>query len=481
MWLDDTLREIMIHKRRLSRAHSSSDIADVPVANTPSVCAGRIVGGLLALALALLPALSFASSADETKMRIVKANLEYVSGFGEGCEIDAAREAAESDLAKQIQVSITVKTSTDNQQHLSGDNAEISQDYSRQQDSFSFLNLSGLQYIKFNQGNQWQVLAYIHRDSLAKSYSIRKEKIRDFYNSGRQSEENNRIGSALRYYYWGYLLAKTYPDTIRFTSSDGSLSSVPSVAFKELIERTIQNINISSDDCYKDGGQIIAPLRFTYNGQDIHDLSFSYYCGPGTQYGRVLRGIGNVPLFDNPIYSTYILTVSIEYVFENEMADDPEIAGLHSNLDAEIFNNLKPVNLNIPWNTSQKRTVTVQPVTPPSPPAPPEIPQPRQMQVMDAPDPIEVLWRQKLWGDFSETLLQYEKLGKLSYGKQSDFADGAGCWVAISDDYQVVDIMYFDGMKYRGIKSGKEFDTLKDDFKGKRMIWIKPSEIKQDN
>ena len=75
--------------------------------------------------------------------------------------------------------------------------------------------------------------------------------------------------------------------------------------------------------------------------------------------------------------------------------------------------------------------------------------------------------------EFLDALEQYQKLGVLEYGIRDKFGNGRGCYVALADDKQVADILYFNGIEFHNIKNGETMSDLAGKYKGKRQIWFR--------
>ncbi|MCK4446359.1 MAG: hypothetical protein KAW56_04685, partial [Candidatus Marinimicrobia bacterium] len=327
-------------------------------------------------------------------------------------------------------------------------------DFQKKHKSFTGLYLKGLDRIAIKKKKLWYVLTYISQENLKESFQLRKEKIKGYIISGKNSASRGRTGDALRNYYWGYLLALTYPDTIIFPSIGHRESNNPQVAITNLIKGLLEDIDIIADICYKDGDIVMAPLNFRYNEIPIQDLSFSYYSGMGTDYGLVEEGYTEMPLYDKPSSNTRKLTLKIEYVYENEMATDQEILDLYDIFKENKFNTLKSINISFPWIESITKPVV-------------------NKEISTNTEAIEVLKERTEIRDFFDVLVQYKKLGIIDFGHRSDFGNGKGCFVAIADENSVVEILYYNGNTFVNTTTNDTFIDLAQKFRGKRQIWIK--------
>jgi len=215
-----------------------------------------------------------------------------------------------------------------------------------------------------------------------------------------------------------------------------------------------------------DGEEIIAPLKFAYLERPVAALDFSYYSGPGRQHSRIMNYRSDTPIYDKPVYSTYNLTIMIEYIYANEMVNDPEIAELYKIFRECVFNNCKTIMLHIPWND----TTEAPPPPPPLPPAPLDKVTTEPCQFAEV---LDVLCKCSNWHDFWDVLNQYRELGLLTYGRRSDFGDGTECYVAVVDKRKVIDILYYDGEMFKVVGSDVRYSDLREKYRGMTQVWIR--------
>ena len=303
-------------------------------------------------------------------------------------------------------------------------------------------------------------MAYIDKESLEKSFEIRKGKIRGFFKTAEIAVENGSVGEALRNLYWGYLLSRSLPDTMHLVGGSVRLSNNPQVALTGLINAVFNDIDVRANKPYYDGLAVIIPLEFNIRGKQVRDLYFKYYSGIGMEYASVEDGSSDVPIYDKITSPSRKLTISFEYSYVNEMTSDPEIAGLYNIFKDIEFRKIKNVSVTFPWfkqegkldeKVSSKELMLPEPKT----------------------EALSVLKLRRETVNFLDILEQYSKLGILRYGRKKEFDDAVGCYVAVVTDREVMEIFYYDGQEFISMKSGMTYSDLSKNFKGKRQIWIK--------
>lgn len=403
---------------------------------------------VLLVGFGLQPLVSLAQS---VPFEMIKADSSYIWGESVNENREEARRQAEVNLVSKVQVSMNIHFSDVMRETKTEDGIQSFEDTHANVQSYTGLLLKGLQRAYRQEGESWFVLAYLHRDSLRAAMQLRKKKIQEYVQQGVSAAKQMKIGEGLRNFYWGYLLARTYPNRIKFPSLDHTTPKTPQIAIQEKINKIFDNIEVTAESCYKEGRTIIVPLRFQYLGEKVADLYFSYYGGIGTEYAIVEEGAIDIPIYDEPTSRSRKLTLNIEYVYANEMGIDPEIESLHGIFNEAQFDNLKSVELTFPWIKAQhKRT---------------QFPEPRS-------EAVEVLYDNKdNLQRFFEILGQYQKLGIIQYGKKESLGKRKDLFVAIADKKGVETILYFDGEKYIEYQSNTTLSEL-NKYKNKRAIWF---------
>ena len=178
------------------------------------------------------------------------------------------------------------------------------------------------------------------------------------------------------------------------------------------------------------------------------------------EYASVEDGLSDVPIYDKITSQSRKLTISFVYAYANEMTSDPEIAGLYNIFKDIEFRKIKNVSVTFPWFKHEGKSVEKAPSKDLM------LPEPKT-------EALSVLKLRRETVEFLDVLEQYSKLGILRYGRKNEFEDTVGCYVAVANDKEVIEILYYDGLKFISTKSGMIYSDLSKNFKGKRQIWIK--------
>ena len=428
---------------------------------------------LLLIIIILVPILLMARDSGDSRIESLRKNPHYLSALGEGADLEAARRLAEKALVSQIQVAIGVTSSYTSNAVEDQNVLKLTTEFVTRHQSYAGMLFKGLSYIESQQKDNWSVFAYIHRDSLSASYAYQKSKIVGLTSAGIEAVKRGGMGEGLKSLHQAWLLSHFYPDTISFSALPANLPANPQVATAELISGYLARLDVAASDCYRDDPLIMAPLRLSLDGSPVRDLTISYYGGHGMEFARVLNGRADLPLSSQPISSQQRLLITIEYIFETELKSDAELAGLYEMFGSGDFPNLKTITLRFPWILPEPSRPAA-PLIPPtfvsilstSEPASP-------LPIRSLSEPLTILSSQHATPEFLVMLVQYSKLGALTYGRRSDFGDGIGCHVAVFDDNQIIAFLFFDGVQYRTLDDRGLYSELTDEFRGRRQVWIK--------
>lgn len=416
----------------------------------------RIIMGLAITVFLSAATVCFGASEKELLRKIdaIKNHPEYYWGEGQNADASKARERAKSDLASQVQV--LIQSSFDSwTEERGGHVSELVKENIR---SFSSVALRGLREYAYKKGREHVVFAYVDRRSVQEGFELLKSKIKELVRRGETLEQEGCIGPCLKNTYWAYLLSLTYPDSIsyRFEREARPTSDMPS-ALSNRMQSLLRSIVVTPNMVYRDGPVLMVPLRFSYRNQPIRALSFSYYSGSHTEYFRVPpEGSVEIPLYSIPSETGCSLTLMVEFQYEAEMSQIPEVEEVYQFLSrAEGFNPF-PEN---------KKTVRIHPN--PDEPPPPD---PAHLVLPPTPAVIESLMTCTNTQELLKKLQRCRNKGDLAVGKRSDFLSPEGCTVILVDRQQVFAYLQFTEGQFYDMRSKQLYsETLS----GKRQIWVR--------
>ena len=252
-------------------------------------------------------------------MESVKANRQkylFAEAFGENLE-EAKKEAVKQ-LGEQI--SITVKSETNLKMVEKTLGNEISSESVFDMAARTFSNVNLKSYTALQTGaptkksKHYTVFAFIGNDQVEKilmdlaaeekaAYEERRANVLGYYESGLNSMKTLRVGDALKYFYWSYVLAKDTDFTVPVKGKEEPAQP----ALESLISHILDNIQVTAMDVKEEKlnefqKSYKVKLLFTYRGKDGNEekvtcLDFKTNSGNGWIDGlRVNDGIGYVEI-----------------------------------------------------------------------------------------------------------------------------------------------------------------------------------------
>ncbi len=391
----------------------------------------------------------------------IRTSKEYIWGEGTGENIEKAESAAMRDLVEKIY--IAVSTSTQRKQ-LETDR-EYADSVKQVINTYSALQLTNLQKLQFQDKGKMQVFAYIDTTSLNRSFELSRQSVKDMVDLAKQSESEGRIGDALRWYYWAYLLTHTY-----FGSLDLAFESIPvsnaQYALGEKLKMIGKEIKVVAENGKRSAGTVVVPVEFFYRDQPIQNLESTYYCGEGDDYCILQQSNkAYLTLLKEPTQHRSALPFNIEYVYLKEMCNHPEIEQLYEIFRGKTFELSGKIEVVCPW----VEAVPEKPGTPEYPEV--TLPAPRQIKL---PFAIEVLSASRTRKEFLETLEDYQRSGRLKVAvERARLAPEQCIFLALLSEAEILAILSLDEDGYIDIKTKKVYTDFKDAYKGEaRLIWI---------
>jgi hypothetical protein len=432
----------------------------------------KTIAGYVSLLLALmLPIGAFAQGSDQADYDRIKSDNAYLCGEAADEDPVRARDQADKDLLSKIVVFLRIETTTGTVATDSGGAEIIISEYQRRCKSLTLMYLKGLEHYQVKERKMWSALAFIHRDSLASSMRLRASRIQEFYRQGLAAAAEGRLGESLRNYYWGWLLAQFFPETLEMTLPNGDVSTCPKEAFTKLINSALMDLEIVSRECYQEDSIIFADLTFRYQGKPVRELTFTYYGGSqGMEYNTVDdEGCARLRIFDRPKDRFRKQILTIEYKGEAQMDRDEEISELNGMASENPFDSQKGVELEFPWlevggkrmeDQAQDSLVAVNP------------------PVIESSNPLlsqalEALRESLSYAEFQTLVQQYVKLGVIVLGRPEDFAYSSDYYVEVLDNQKTLDLFHFNGDQYVSLRTGKSCSDPTDEYPEENQLWFR--------
>ena len=251
-------------------------------------------------------------------------------GFNESYQ--AADEEAVKDLISQIVVNVNSETETTISNEQSGEDVKSSVSTTGVLKISSTVSIPNCKRIVKDMGGSYFVLRYVEAAEIDKMFDARKKKIRDLVAAGERAENNNKIGDALRNYYWALKLISSIPEehSSNLTTENGTmLFSV----LKEHIGDVLDSCKIVADKRVPaDEDRHELELQFTYKGRPIVSCDYKFYDGFEWNLAAVKDGIASVEV---PADASQ-LRLRMEYIGERLWKSDPVVNDLLTGMPSVI-------------------------------------------------------------------------------------------------------------------------------------------------
>lgn len=304
----------------------------------------------------------------------------------------------------------------------------------------------------------FHVTKYVTKEAVSRMFAQRRQQVLEHLQIADRElsfcDQNTScdVGVVLKHYYWAYLLAHLYPDTISFGALRKNYSSVL-VGAPDLLESLIKKVSIQAARRIKDQ-MIVWQCAATVTGSPISHLLYSYFDGMGQTDGEIRDGQTKLTLFfSDEVDRQREVVLEIEYKYADEMDATLRLA------DSLVAKGAIPntVTLVIPGSSETKFLSKSPPET--------------VKAVVQLPQPLRDLLADQ--NSFEETMKTIERLarqGKIIPGSAKDFESLDGLYGVVLDPHGLSGIIRCEKGKYFDALSKDVVDLRK--FAGKRITWI---------
>lgn len=272
----------------------------------------------------VLPATALAQSVDE-----IRESPDYISGEGFGRSLREADNDALKSLISKISVSVESDFSSVEEEVASDEGVDSKSAVKSVISTYSQATLQNTERIIIKNEPNAEVFRYVKRSEVNKIFESRKAKLLDMMESAAKAESKGKIDDALRYYYWGYCLLQSLPNSNAVTNASGKI----------LINWIPEQINDIFDDIHfvkqnEDGNYI--ELQVLYKNNPVTSLDYTFFDGmnwSNLYSARDGRGV----LEMRPGASKDNLQVKCEYEYFGESHIDKEIAQVVEVMSGRVF------------------------------------------------------------------------------------------------------------------------------------------------
>lgn len=276
----------------------------------------------------LLTIFACTSMAQDITVEEVKSSGEYLWGEGNGSTINKADREALSALVSQLSVAVEVGF----EQHSEETDDEFKERVQSMVKTYSSAKLNNTQRLVISEEPDAKVIRFISKREVAKQYENRLRKIFQYVKDAENAEENNQISDALRFYYWGLCLLKSYPhsDTVTYAGGDLLMAYI-----SKRINAVFGGLSASVINVDKGERKQTVELFITYKDKPVQNYDYTYF--DGNNYSNIVSakdGRGIIEL--SAISSLENIRLRSEYVFEGEAMLDDDLKQIFEAMDDVI-------------------------------------------------------------------------------------------------------------------------------------------------
>ncbi len=277
--------------------------------------------------------LSGTTAIAQTYEQVVGNPAVYISAEGTGSSFREADNAALAQIADQIAVAVTSDLTVAQTRDRENKEYTASTTFKSIVETYSQATLTMCQRIVVKNGpKEYRILRFISKSEIGRVFLAREEKVREMVRIAERAEEELKIGDALRYYYWAQVLVTTlrYPNEIYYNDAGGTDRQL-SVWLPMKINSLLEGVSVGFAG-FSDEAKMYGRLRFTYGGQPVANLDYTYWDGFDWSYPCSAKdGLGFIELRANT--DVPAINVKIEYAYDHEAHIDKELEPIIAAVD----------------------------------------------------------------------------------------------------------------------------------------------------
>lgn len=259
----------------------------------------------------------------ETEVNLIKSQRDkYLYGEAKGESIEDADEMALYLLTSQISLSVQSSTTSESQ---FGAGIEHKEEFKAVSKTYSNATLHNAERIIIGEEPDIKVFRYIKRADIAKIFKARENKIKEFTDFALKYNAENKIGDALRYYYWALQLLKSHPDQKNLNYQHHGKPVLYSSFLPSQINGILSNVRITINHNNVEDNFQTVEATIKHNNKPVQNLEYKYWTG--RDWTSAIDAIDGHAVFEfkiigDPKANTKI---KIEYVFKHQAQMDHEV------------------------------------------------------------------------------------------------------------------------------------------------------------
>ena len=264
--------------------------------------------------LLLILSVIFCGSVSAQNWNAIKNSGEYYYGVGYGKTEAEASEAAMADLVSMIATTVSSEFSGLEEETNANGSVDHKSKVVNCVKTYSQSTLTNVEKWVIGEAPNFTVRRYMKRSELSRIYEDRIAKAKDMIYIADASLNKKKIDMALQYYYWAYSLIRSVQRPNEVKDNDGRcLVEILPLKISEILDGIKVEYEKKDGDC--------VDLLFTYNGQPVSSLDYTYLDGRTECQGTAKDGRGMIEMI--PGYDAKgVYLVDIEYQYKGQARGD---------------------------------------------------------------------------------------------------------------------------------------------------------------
>ena len=273
---------------------------------------------------------------NQQQFEAIQNSKQYVWGYGESADYDKANKSALEDMVGKI--SVHVESYFEN--NVEQKNNKIHEYVKSVINTYSNTTLTNALAKMYVKKKVYHVLRYIKTRDIQTLFKEREDKIRNYMALGNHARKQDRIGDALRYFYWAYALDLSDPYHAQLKVNKDSTSMLIDLYLNDRINSLLQQINFSVSNELKSVKDKMTKvfINCTYGGKKVEGLDYRYNAGGNiSPLHNVSSGQSEIDLFGADQTALVSLDLMIEYKYLSKSFQDKELSSVLNTVSVPFF------------------------------------------------------------------------------------------------------------------------------------------------
>ncbi len=258
----------------------------------------------------------------------IRTSGEYFYGASTASTENEADKAAMADLIGQIATHVSSDFIQIDDMNTRNGNVDHKSRVLNCVKTYSQATLSNTEKWVEGSAPKITVRRWLKKSELARIFENRIAKAQNMIKIADECLKAHKIDMALQYYYWAYSLIRSvqFPDEVKDAQGKTIVDWLPIK-----IDAILSDIKVQCTG--KDGDFI--DLSFTYQGEPVSSLEFSYSDGRAICQGLAKDGVGLIEMI--PDYETDTYHIDIEYEYKSQARGDSEMQSVLRVVTPKVF------------------------------------------------------------------------------------------------------------------------------------------------